>query len=138
MDLIVFSDKTKPPTDETLATTLGETYVVWNELKNIICLRFNPVIEWSFSSPKTGWGLRLKKDKRVILYMLPRQGYFLTSFVLGEKAVKAAHDSGLPKNILNVIDGAKQFAEGRSVKLEIRRAEDVLAVENLAIIKMRN
>ena len=138
MDLIVFNDKTKPPTDETLSTALGETFVVWNELKNIICLRFNPVIEWGFSSPKTGWGLRLKKDKRTILYMIPCQGYFLTSFALGEKAVKAAHDSGLPKNILNVIDGAKQFAEGRAVKLEIRRAEEVLAVEKLDIIKMRN
>ena len=40
--------------------------------------------------------------------------------------------------ILHLIDGAKKFAEGRAVKLEIRRAEDVLAVEKLAIIKMRN
>lgn len=138
MDLNAFSEKAKPPTDEALATALGETFIVWNELKNILCLRFNPVIEWGFSSPKTGWGLRLKKDKRAILYMIPCHGYFLVSFALGEKAVKAAHEIGLSRTILNVIDGAKEFAEGRAVKLEIRRAEDVLAVEQLAIIKMRN
>ncbi len=138
MDLIVFSDKTKSPTDEELMAALGETFVFWNELMNIICHRFNPVVEWIFSSPKTGWGLRLRKDKRAILYMIPSQGYFIASFALGEKAVKAAHDSSVPKVILNMIDDAKKFAEGRAAKIEIRRAEDVLVVETLAIIKMRN
>lgn len=138
MDLIVFSNKTKSPTDEELTAALGETFVFWNELKNIICHRFNPVVEWVFSSPKTGWGLRLRRDKRAILYMIPSQGYFLASFALGEKAVKAAHGSGLPNAILNMIDGAKKFAEGRAVRIEIKRAEDVLVVETLAIIKMRN
>ena len=42
-----------------------------------------------FTSANTGWGLRLKRNDRVILYMTPREDHFLVSFALGEKAVVA-------------------------------------------------
>lgn len=70
--------------------------------------------------------------------MTPREGYFMASFALGEKAVKAAHESDLPISVLKVIDSAKKYAEGRGVRLEVRSAEDVRNVEKLAVIKMAN
>ncbi len=68
--------------------------------------------------------------------MTPCKGYFLASFALGEKAVKAAHESDLPASVLAVIDGAKKYAEGRGVRLEVRSAEDVRNIEKLAVVKM--
>ena len=137
MTLSAFDDKSNPPRDCDLAATLGSTFVFWNELKRIIASRFSPLSEeWGFTSKKTGWGLRLKREKRTVLYMTPCEGYFLASFALGEKAVKAAHESDLPVSVLHVIDGAKKYAEGRGVRLEVRSAEDVRNVEKLAVIKM--
>ena len=52
----------------------------------------------------------------------PREGYFMASFALGEKAVKAAHESDLPISVLKVIESAKKYAEGRGVRLEVRSA----------------
>jgi hypothetical protein len=52
--------------------------------------------------------------------------------------VKAARESGLPAPVLAVIDGAKKYAEGRGVRLEVRSAEDVHNIEKLAVIKMAN
>ena len=72
------------------------------------------------------------------MYMTPCEGYFLASFALGEKAVKAAHNSDMPASVLEVIDNAKKYAEGRGVRLEVRTAGDVRNVEKLAIIKMAN
>jgi flavoprotein len=139
MALSAFDDKTKPPKDAELAATLGKTYVLWNELKKRIASRFTPLsIEWGFSSKATGWGLRLKQEKRAVLYMTPCKGYFLASFALGEKAVKAARESGLPAPVLAVIESAKKYAEGRGVRLEVRTAQDVRNVEKLAAIKMAN
>jgi hypothetical protein len=139
MTLSVFSDKSRLPQDDDLAATLGSTFVFWNELKGLIASKFTPLsVEWGYASKKTGWGLRLKREKRTILYMTPREGYFLASFALGEKAVKAAHDSDLPISVLKVIDSAKKYAEGRGVRLEVRSAEDVSNVEKLAVIKMAN
>jgi hypothetical protein len=139
MALSAFDDKSRVPQDGDLAATLGSTFVFWNELKRLIASRFTPLsLEWGFASEKTGWGLRLKREKRTILYMTPCQGYFLASFALGEKAVKSAHESDLPVSVLGVIDSAKKYAEGRGVRLEVRSAEDVRNVEKLAVIKMAN
>lgn len=132
-----FGDKSKVPQDDDLEATLGNAFVFWNELKRLMALRFVPLsIEWGFTSKKTGWGLRLKGEKRTILYMTPCNGNFLVSFALSEKAVKAAHESDLPTSVLKVIDSARKYAEGRGVRLEVRSAEDVRNVEKLAAIKM--
>jgi hypothetical protein len=137
--LSVFVDKSKPPQDVDLAAMLGSTFVFWNELKRLVASRFAPLlVEWGFSSKKTGWGLRLKREKRIILYMTPCKDHFMVSFALGEKAVAAAHKSDLPPSVLKVIDSAKKYAEGRGVRLEVRSVEDVRNVEKLAAIKMAN
>jgi hypothetical protein len=137
MALSAFDDKSKPPQEADLKMTLGSAYPQWNQLKKLIAANYTPVaIEWGFSSKATGWGLRLKRDNRAILYMTPCEGYFLASFALGEKAVKAAHESDLPAAVLAVIDGAKKYAEGRGVRLEVRTAADVRYIEKLAAIKM--
>jgi hypothetical protein len=139
MKLSVFDDRSKPPKDEDLAVTLLDMFVLWNELKRIIESRFSPLsMEWGFTSKKTGWGLRLKQKNRTILYMTPSTGYFIVSFALGEKAVKAAHEDELPISVLEIIDSARKYAEGRGVRLEVRKAEDVRNVEKLAVIKMKD
>jgi hypothetical protein len=139
MTLSVLNDKSILPQDNDLAATLGSTFVFWNELKRLVASKFTPLsVEWGYASKKTGWGLRLKREKRTILYMTPCEGYFMVSFALGEKAVKVAHDSDLPISVLKVIDSAKKYAEGRGVRLEVRSAEDVRNVEKLAVIKMAN
>lgn len=139
LTLSAFEDKSKPPQDDELEATLGSVFVLWNELKRLIASRFAPLsIEWGFSSKKTGWGLRLKQGKRTILYMTPCEGYFLVSFALGEKAVKAAHESTLPVSVLGTVDSARKYAEGRGVRLEVRNVQDVRNVEKLATIKMAN
>lgn len=118
---------------------LGRAFNSWNGLRRIIASRFTPLSEeWGFTSKSTGWGLRLKQPARTVLYMTPCRGYFLVSFALGEKAVKAARESDLPASILEIIDSAKKYAEGRGVRLQIRTAKDVRNVEKLAAIKMAN
>ncbi len=122
MAVSAFDDKSKLPQDDDLAATLRSAFVFWNELKRFIASRFAPLsTEWGITSKKTGWGLRLKQEKRTILYMTPCRGYFLASFALGENAVKAAHESDLPLSVLETIDSAKKYAEGRGVRLEVKR-----------------
>ena len=137
MALSAFGDKAKPPQDNDLGAVLGNTLVLWDELKAHIERDYSPlIVEWGFASKSTGWGLRLKQEKRAVLYMTPCQGYFLASFAMGEKAVKAAHERGLSAHVLNVIDGAKKYVEGRAVRLEVRSAGDVSDVEKLIAVRM--
>lgn len=137
MALSVFDDKSKPPTDKDLAAALGRTYPLWKTLQMTITAKFAPLqIEWGCAGKSTGWGLRLKQEKRAVLYLCPCKGYFLASFALGEKAVKAAHESKLPESILKVIDDAPRYAEGRGVRFEVRTKKDLRYIEEVADIKM--
>ncbi|WP_424358203.1 DUF3788 domain-containing protein [Methanocella sp. MCL-LM] len=140
MALSAFDDKSKKPTEEDLKVTLGSTYAHWTDLQKQIALTYSASPEWGFASKKSGWGLRMRaeKGKRVVLYMTPCQGYFLASFALGEKAVEAAHKSDLPASVLEIIDSAQKYVEGRAVRLEVRSAADVSSVVKIAGAKMAN
>ena len=80
--------------------------------------------------------LRMKKGERNIVYLSPSQGGFRASFVLGEKAVKAALDSGLPARVVKMIREAKRYPEGRAVRIDVDSAGDVLVIKKLVEIKL--
>ena len=139
MALSIFDDKSKTPQESELAEALGRTSKLWDELKSHLSSRFDPLsADWGFSGQNWGWSLRLKHKKRTILYLTPCKRHFLVGFALGEKAVKAAHDSALPAAVLECIDNAPKYAEGRGVRIEVRTKKDLGAVQKLAAIKMAN
>ena len=139
MALSAFSDKTVAPRPNDLKTVLGRTAGHWESLRKHLASVYVPLDEtWNFAGAKWGWSLRLKHKKRTILYMTPCKGHFLVGFVLGEKAVKAAHQSQLSERVLVLIDEAKKYPEGRGVRIEVRNRNDRENVEQLAEIKMAN
>ena len=139
MALSALDDKSKMPDDKAVAAVLGPSKSLWDELIDTLAAEFAPVSDsWGFSGKAWGWSLRLKRKKRTILYLTPCTGYLLAGFALGEKAVRAAQESRLPKSVLKVIDEAPRYAEGRGVRLEVRRSSHVKHVTTLAKIKMAN
>lgn len=139
MALSAFADKSNSPEPGQLKETLGRSSSLWNQLREYLAAEYQPLAEeWIFSGEKWGWSVRLKRKKRTILYMTPRKKHFLVGFVLGEKAVKVAHDGDLPKSVLELIDGATRYAEGRGVRIEIRFKKDLEITKKLAAIKMAN
>ena len=139
MPLSALADKSNIPKESDLAAVLVRTFSAWNKLKTIMASTYAPLDEeWNCATKDSGWALRLKHKKRTVLYMIPGQKHFLAALVLGDKAVKAAHESDLPKFILDLIDSARKYAEGRGIRLEVRNAKDLRAIEKLAAIKMAN
>jgi len=137
--LSAFDDKLKKPGPDDLEKMLGRTSTHWDHLTTHIADEYAPLdVTWNFAGAKWGWSCRLKQKKRTVLYMTPCKKYFMVGFVLGEKAVKAAHESHLPDWILTVIDEARKYAEGRGVRIEIRNKKSLEAAKKLAAIKMAN
>lgn len=136
MALSAFDDKAAPPDEDALAATLGAAYELWNTLRGRLASGWHPYAElWGYTSKSTGWGLRVKRGERVIVYLTPRHGEFLASFALGEKAVLDAQARGLPSAVVELIDGARRYAEGRAVRLTVTSAADIDVVEKLAAAK---
>lgn len=126
------------PTDDEVRAALGPAYAGWTRLIELVTQSVPAISElWHFTKTGagTGWGLRLLSKKRIIVYMTPREGWFLVSFALGERAVAAAREARLAPAVLKAIDEAPRYAEGRGVRIEVRSSDPVPALAALAVIK---
>lgn len=139
MPLSALVDKSHEPTEEDLRDALGKSYEVWTRLIDAVAEHIGPISPtWGFTSKSTGWGLRLRKKDRIILYMTPQTDKFLASFALGEKAVAAAKLINLSSDLLAAIDAAPRYAEGRGVRIEVSSKRQVPDLAILAKIKCEN
>jgi hypothetical protein len=137
MALSVLDDKSKKPDETMLAEALGRSKGLWDAVLAYLFEEYPGVQnEWGFAGPKYGWSLRPKHKKRTILYLIPQKDSFLVAFVLGERAVAAAEESTLPAHILEAIRSARPYAEGRGIRFEVRRREDIHIIQELTRIKM--
>ena len=137
MAFSVLDDKSRKPDDGMLAEVLGDCKKLWDAILTHLAQEYPGVQnEWNFAGAKYGWSLRPKLKKRTILYLTPHQDFFTAGFALGEKAVAAAEGSTLPKPILDTIRSAPKYAEGRGVRIEVKRPADVEAIKTLIGIKM--
>ena len=127
----------KQPTPRELAA-LGIAQPLWDQLVAELTANLKLTCESNSYSIKAGWSLRLKRDTRNIVYLSPSRGGFMASFALGDKAIAAARASELPKRVLKLIAGAKKYAEGTAVRIEVRGTEDLAVVKKLAEIKLKS
>ena len=129
-----FDDKEKAPDDKALAKGLGRSKSLWDEFISHVSGAYPPVTEaWGFYK---AWSLRLKRKDRTIVYLLPREGFFLCAFVYGGKATEAVRQAKLPKAVMKEIEAAPVYAEGRGFRLEVKTGKDLETMKALAAIKM--
>jgi len=134
-----FIGKPEKPTENELAAQLGPLKAVWDRLLAELAEEFDLVTwEWNSYSRKAGWSLRLKRGERNIVYLSPGRASFMASFALGDRAVRAARESKLPKAVVRIIDEAKRYAEGTAVRLEVGGPKDIAAIKRLVAIKLES
>jgi hypothetical protein len=134
-----FIGKAEPPTPKEIAVALGSAAQTWEQLVSWLGQQHGVTVqEWKSISPNYGWSLRLKLKKRTIVHMSPCDGCFRVAFILGDRAVKAARESDLPKTVLKLIVDARCYAEGTGIRLLVRSAKDLAAIRKLAVIKLAN
>ena len=120
-----------------MTAALGPAKALWDQLVADLAEQYDVTVqEWNSYSRKAGWSLRLKHKDRNILYLTPCRGSFFVSFALGDKAVEAARQSGLPPSVIKTINEAKRYAEGTGVRLEMKKPKDVETMKQLAAIKL--
>jgi hypothetical protein len=130
-------EKGSCPAKREIAETLGKAAVLWDRLHADLSAEYGPLAEkWTFSKKTNRWSLQLRQKKRTILYMIAGQGVLIVAFALGEKACAVAQSSGLPAPVLEVIEKAQRFPEGRGVWLEVRFKKDLESIKKLAAVKM--
>ena len=133
-----FIGKPKKPTESELASELGTSKALWDELVDDLAKEHKLAREWNCYSKKAGWSLRLKRGERNIVYLSPLRGCFRASFALGDKAVQAARQCGLPPRAIKIIKEAKRYEEGTAVRIDVLGPADAAAVKKLTAIKLNH
>ena len=137
MALSAFDDPARPPVPAGVRRCLGDAASLRTDLVAHVAATCPQVEEaWNFSGAKFGWSLRPKKVERVLVYLTPQEGRFLVGLVLGEKAVASAKEKNLPPALLEVLDAAPRYAEGRGIRVTIAPGDDLATVRHLVALKV--
>ena len=135
----VFIDKNIKPDNQMLADTLGVSYKLWDKIKISLSTNYGELNEdWKFYGQKIGWTLKLLYKKRNLFFLTPYENYFQIAFVFGDKAVEIIEKSDLTKNIIEEIKNARKYAEGRGLRVAVKKQNDVKYVLKLTEIKIGN
>ncbi|MBL8237149.1 MAG: DUF3788 family protein [Bryobacterales bacterium] len=123
--------KAEFPGDEVVLAGVGRA--LWEKLVAALAAECGAgEYEWKKYAKKAPWSLRVKREGRVIVYLLPGEGEFTASFALGGRALELAREAGLGA----LLEGAKKYAEGTAVRVLVRNEEDMSAVVGLARVKI--
>ena len=95
-----FNSNLQQPTDEMLASALGETKKILDDIISFIKADFgDSSVEWKFYGAKIGWTIKVFNKKRNVFFVGPEDGYFRIAFIFGNKAYLKIIDSNLPDYI---------------------------------------
>jgi hypothetical protein len=133
-----FIGRKDQPAEREVLAALGKSADAWKELLTWFAEQGVTGEEWKSISPKYGWSVRLSLNKRNIVHLSPCDGCFRVEFILGDRAVKAALESDLPKSIIDELRGARRYAEGTGIPLIVKRSSDLPPICKLAQIKLAN
>ena len=135
----IFIDKNITPTPKDLKRALGTTYTAWKTLADFV-IKSAPAsnAEWSFSGTKFGWSFRIRDKKRVLIYLLPRDGFFKAAFVFGQLATSQILKSDCDESIRTELKNAKVYGEGRGIRIEVKNGALLNDLKKLILIKVKN
>ena len=129
--------KTKLPSEQEVAATLGPAQAAWDGIIAAIGQNHGPIDrEWKPSKLSFGRVCLLKQKKRTLLYLIPEEGSITAAVVVGERAVALALASTLPATIKTLITEARPYAEGRGIRFPVSLMTDVAIVEQLVAMKI--
>jgi hypothetical protein len=134
----VFNEPKSVPDEDALKNALGETYKIWRRiLQYTLDLHGNTHSEWKYSGRKFGWSFRISDKKRVLVYLLPRAGFFRVAMVFGNKAFEHIQQSNVSESIKLELTQTTNYAEGRGIRLEIRDENKWTDIQSLIQIKIQ-
>ncbi len=137
MEQSIFMNSANLPSEEDLHEALSSTASLWQEITGFVFQKYPETIqEWKYPGKKFGWSYRLKDKKRVIIYLLPRDGYFMAAFVFGHKATEKIMNSTISETIKEELNKARVYAEGRGIRIEVKESTILDDIKKLIEIKI--
>ena len=123
-----------PPDRGDLERLLGPAFEAFELLSAV---RPATTTEWRRYSKAGPWTLKVIEAKRTLCYLTPTDEGLHVSIIFGAKAteaVLAAND--VPDHVKIALREARQYVEGRGIRLPVGTPADVGLIERLVAIKL--
>jgi hypothetical protein len=132
----IFTNQTKKPNHKLFWEVLGEeAFEHWTGIRDYVC-RNSPGAEEVWYFFKVGWHIRIKSNKRVVIYCIPAENYFVVLLVLSERAMREALACNLTDPTRQVLENANSHSEGYSFYIAVKDEETVKDIKKLVAIKL--
>lgn len=127
------------PTDSLLRAAIGETFSHVEHIRAFVKEKYGATTEeWKFYGQKYGWQLKTFLKKRNLFFIIPLESSFKIVFIFGDRAVEAIEKSDVSEALISEVVGAKKYAEGRGLSIDIKDQKALKDVEILIDIKINN
>lgn len=136
---ILFPDKSVVPDVTNLKAAISDTYPLWLKIVDYVHDQYPKAVDdWHYPGVKYGWSFRIKDKKRAIVYLIPKDNYFKAALVFGGKAMDAIRNSNVSKVIIDELENAKVYAEGRGIRIDVKDESVMDDILRLIEIKLTN
>ena len=120
------------PTDEVLKNVLGKSYIVFEELIEIITdAKYGLVPQWNYYKDGKAWLCKVCYKKKTIFWLSVWDKLFKTTFYFTEKNCSGIADLNIEENLKESFRSSKSFGKFHPLTINLKRKEqlkDVLKV----------
>lgn len=132
-----FKIKNESPTEARIKETLKDKYSILKDIRHFVQQNIGETSEeWKYYGAKNGWVLKTFLKKRNLFFIGIYEGYFLISFVFGDKAVTTIMESSVSEETKIILSKARKYAEGRGISFEVFDEKHLDDIQKLVKIKV--
>jgi len=136
MSIGVFNDKSIQPNDSEVAEMISVHFPLWEQLIQSVRRKYTVNEDFKFLYGKSyGWARRFKVKGQLLVSLFPTQGGFTAQVNLGTDEVEKALGMKMSGNIVQAIERATPFAEGRWLFIQVENQDDLQDV--LRLVELR-
>jgi hypothetical protein len=127
-----FRDKIVPPTDEMLASVLGNNKELWDEFtKNIESTYPNQTAEWKFYGTAWGWFYVYSRKKKKLIYLTPAESCFAVTLSFNEEGHDLSKAMSFSDDVMRISEVGKTNPNGRTFDIPINQRTDLRIAKKL-------
>ena len=137
MSIGAFTDKKQRPSQTEIQGMMGVGLTYWDELLQFVREQYAPDEEFRFMyGKKYGWALRFQMRRKLLTSFYPTDGGLTVQINLGPDAVDQALEMSLGENVMNVINRATAYSEGRWLFIPVKSPQDIQDIQRLIALRV--
>lgn len=117
---LCLNNKDEYPTDEILATYLGDAKKAWDAFIDMLKNDFPEITyEWRYYNDGKSWLCKVTKKKKTVCWVGVFDKYFRTTFYFTDKAADLITESKLSKKYKDQFISGKYYGKIKGISIEI-------------------